>query len=189
MTTHRMSKTPEWYAWQHAKKRCNDPRDKEFKRYGAMGIRMDPAWEDNFPAFLTEVGPRPTPEHSLDRKDGSKGYEPGNVRWATKEQQAQNRPGFVRPVTLGSKTQTVAEWARELGLPATTVYQRLNNGQTPEQALALESRPRGTTPRDLTLNGKTDSLKGWARTAGIKATTLRERLKRGWELERAVQPM
>ena len=137
MTKHRMKGTPEYVAWQHAKKRCSNPKDKEYRRYGGRGIKMDPRWENDFLLFFLEVGPRPSPAHSLDRIKGNLGYEPGNVRWATKEVQAQNRPTFVRLVTANGKTQTVAQWARELGIGATTIYYRVNKGWPPERALNL----------------------------------------------------
>lgn len=186
MTKHRMKGTPEYNAWQHAKKRCNNPKDKEYHRYGAKGIRMCPQWENDFMAFFLELGPRPTPEHSLDRINGSKGYEPGNVRWATKEMQAQNRPEFVRALTYRSKTQTVAEWARELGLRATTIYERLNAGKSVEESLSTSMSPGGAPPRLLTHGNRTNSVRGWARELGLAPQTIRDRLKRGWSVALAL---
>ena len=186
MTKHRMSKTPEYQAWHHAKRRCNDPSSRDYKDYGAKGIKVSPLWESDFLMFFQELGPRPTPQHSLDRIDGAKGYVPGNVRWATKEQQAQNRPGFVRLIVHNDQAMTVAEWARATGIPAPTLYNRMNREQPPATVLSPVKAPTGTPPRILTCNGKTNSLKGWARVAGLKPTTLRERLKRGWTLEHAL---
>jgi lambda repressor-like predicted transcriptional regulator len=183
-----MAKTPEYLSWQHAKKRCNDPKDKEFHRYGAKGVKMCPEWEIDFAAFYRELGPRPSKAHTLDRIVGPLGYRPGNVRWATRALQAQNRPEFVRPITLGARTMTIAEWARDLNLHPQTLYARLNRGMTPEAALIGRTLPRGLPARNLTHMGKTNSLKGWAREVGLNPTTLRERLKRGWTLESALSP-
>lgn len=184
MTTHRMSKTPEYQAWHHAKKRCNDPNCRDFLEYGAKGIKMHKPWEKDFAAFFLEMGLRPTKDHRVDRMDGSKGYEPGNVQWATKEQQAQNRPEFVRQLTHNGKTMTVAEWSRQLGMVATTIYGRLNRGMSAEQALNQAVMPGGKNHRMLTFKGKTQPLKRWAREVGMCATTVRERLKLGWTVER-----
>lgn len=186
MTTHRMTKSPEWYAWQHAKARCNNPRDKEFHRYGAKGIKMCREWEQDFSLFLKEVGTRPTPGHSIDRIDSGKGYEPGNVRWATREVQSRNRPGFVRLLEHNGRTQTVAEWAQELGLPPATLYHRLNEGLPIEQVLATGKRLTGRGHLMLSHNGKLQPLKAWARELKMAPSTIRKRLALGWEVEKAL---
>ena len=78
-------------AWQAAKCRCSNPRDIHFHLYGGRGIQMCAEWRDDFCAFLVAVGPRPSPELSLDRIDVNGHYAPGNVRWATRSEQARNR--------------------------------------------------------------------------------------------------
>lgn len=91
--THGMSYTAEHRAWSHAKGRCRCETDAAWKNYGGRGIQMCERWFNSFEAFLEDVGPRPSPEHSLDRyPDNNGNYEPGNVRWATNlEQQANTR--------------------------------------------------------------------------------------------------
>jgi hypothetical protein len=73
------------------KNRCRNPKRKCFDRYGGRGIKVFPAWENDFEAFFAHVGPKPGPEYSLDRINNDGNYEPGNVRWATNEQQQKNR--------------------------------------------------------------------------------------------------
>jgi hypothetical protein len=70
--------------------RCLLETDREYPNYGGRGIRIDPRWDDSA-AFLEDMGPRPSPRHSLDRIDNDKGYGPDNCRWATPAQQSQNR--------------------------------------------------------------------------------------------------
>lgn len=88
---HGMIKTPEHRAWEHMKQRCYNPKCPAFKYCGARGTRVAPEWQINFLAFYEYVGPRPSSAYSLDRIDTFGNYEPGNVRWATREQQGRNR--------------------------------------------------------------------------------------------------
>lgn len=83
--------SPEYRAWRQAKNRTTNPAYPKFARYGGRGITMSPEWVDDFAAFFRHIGPRPGAGYSLDRIDNSKGYEPGNVRWATASEQAANR--------------------------------------------------------------------------------------------------
>jgi hypothetical protein len=73
------------------RQRCLNPRSPAFANYGERGILIYPPWIDSFETFLADVGPRPSGMYSLDRIDVNGHYEPGNVRWATRSQQAKNR--------------------------------------------------------------------------------------------------
>jgi hypothetical protein len=82
-----------FYVLHSARQRCESPRHISFPYYGGRGIRFHEGWRgmDGTRAFLEEVGPRPSPLHTLDRINSDGNYEPGNVRWATRKDQASNR--------------------------------------------------------------------------------------------------
>jgi hypothetical protein len=90
-TTHGGRNTPEYEIWRSMIKRCENPNHHAYARYGGRGINVHPEWRTSFAAFLRDVGRRPSQDLSLDRINNDGDYEPGNVRWATAKQQANNR--------------------------------------------------------------------------------------------------
>lgn len=85
-------KSPEYNSWRAMKARCLNPKDQSYGYYGGRGIKIYEPWINDFAAFYNYVGPRPTPQHTLDRYPNNDGnYEPGNVRWATRQEQSDNQ--------------------------------------------------------------------------------------------------
>lgn len=142
----RGSRTPEYSAWQKMLGRCHNPRDHRFKWYGARGIAVHASWrgEGGYERFLEHVGRRPSSKHSIDRIENDKGYEPGNVRWATKIEQMRNKRDN-RMVTIEGQTRCLKEWSGIFGLDYRMVHQRVRTGWDPERALRTEPRAREAT--------------------------------------------
>jgi hypothetical protein len=82
----------EHQAYNSAKQRCINPNHKAWSRYGARGILFK---FTSFENFITEIGPKPSSEFSLEREDNNKHYEVGNVKWATRSEQMRNRRNFT----------------------------------------------------------------------------------------------
>lgn len=106
--THGMSHLIEYRTWSGMKRRCFNQRDPGYKYYGARGITVCAEWRgpDGFVRFYEHIGPKPTPAHSIDRIDGTKSYEPGNVRWVTSDVQGANHPPgtYARAAARGRET-------------------------------------------------------------------------------------
>ena len=123
----------EYGTWSAMKARCKNPATIHYADYGGRGITVCERWE-KFENFLADMGPRPTPAHSLERKDVNRGYEPDNCAWVTWREQARNTRRTVH-VTLNGRTQCLQDWAHELGINPNTVRRRLELGWGYERAL------------------------------------------------------
>lgn len=132
--SHGMHRTPEYRAWEAAVQRCHNKNNPRYKGYGGRGITMNKEWRSSFTAFYKHVGPRPSKKHSLDRIDNEKNYEPGNVEWALRLQQDNNRTNS-RLLTHQGKTMTIAEWSRETGIAKNTLKRRKLSGWSDERVV------------------------------------------------------
>lgn len=123
--------------WRKMVQRCSEKGTEEERRYYYdRGIRVCDAWVDSFEQFARDVGQRPSASHSLDRIDNSRGYEPGNVRWATQAEQNINTRSNVF-VSYQGEFITVSQLvARSPGhVCDRTVRNRLERGWSPERAI------------------------------------------------------
>ena len=137
------SYSTEYAIWNGMRSRCGNPNNPTFQRYGARGIKVCPAWTEDFMNFLRDMGRRPSPDHTLDRIDNDGNYEPGNCRWATRQEQCRNRRSS-KFLTIGSETKTQAEWAQEAGIRQGTIYERLKLGWSPEKAVTTPVRGKAS---------------------------------------------
>lgn len=136
-------------SWMSMKLRCLNPRAKGYEDYGGRGITIARAWADDFAAFLADMGER-QPGTSIERINNDGHYEPGNCRWATVKEQAQNRRRSSIDrlmITRDGITRSLPEWAASTGINKTTLYRRRQCGWTVERLLTPpptngRSRPR-----------------------------------------------
>ena len=125
--------SPTYKVWAGMKKRCSTPSMTAYKYYGGRGICVCESWQ-KFDNFLADMGEKPE-GMSLDRIDQDGNYEPLNCRWASKETQMRNRRNAV-VITAFGETMTLPEWVEKTGFSYMTLYTRLQNGASPEDALS-----------------------------------------------------
>lgn len=131
----------EYNIWWNIKSRCHNKRVPTYKNYGAKGVRLCARWHD-FSQFLSDMGPRPSPKHSVDRFPNRRGnYEPGNCRWATYQQQARNTDQCVH-IEIGGKLVPLVEVTEKLGISRRMVIRRLERGWSLGEALTVASGMR-----------------------------------------------
>lgn len=136
---HGMWGTRTYQTWLRMVRRCTVPYDKDYPAYGGKGITVCQRWL-SFHNFLEDMGIRP-PGMTLDRIKNRKGYSKKNCRWATPKQQANNRSSNVI-LSFRDKQYTVVELASVLGMPVTTLRNRLYRGWPLEKAATPHcSRP------------------------------------------------
>lgn len=90
LTRHGGKHTPEYAVWNGMRKRCENPRNAKYADYGGRGIKVCDRWRD-FAVFMSDMGPRPSPKHSIDRRDNNRGYEPENCAWVLRDEQNRNQ--------------------------------------------------------------------------------------------------
>lgn len=118
-----VTRLPEFHIWASMKDRCIRKKNPQYSDYGGRGISFDPDWAQ-FEQFYQDMGPRPTPAHTLERVDVNQGYTANNCVWATRKQQARNKRNNLY-ATVGDKTQLLLDWAVELNEPYSRLKRRM----------------------------------------------------------------
>lgn len=148
--------SPEYNSWYSMITRCHNKNCGEYRRYGALGVVVCTRWRESFVNFLSDIGRKPSPEHSLDRIDPFGNYCAENCRWATKSEQARNRRNSVKIEYDGMRV-SVYDLAESFNIFPSTLLKRLKLGWSIHKAL--------TTP----VRGHNKNLKETVRHAhGIK---------------------
>ncbi len=183
---------PEKLAWRCMIARCENPKQTRFERWGGRGIKICRRWRDSFQNFFADVGPRPSPDHSIERVDNDGHYEPKNVRWATSKEQARNRVSTFF-VEFRGETRPLVEFVERFDLNYWGVYRRIHSyGWSVDEALTRplgagkRSRSWSGVSRQIKFRGQTRSLRQWSELLGIGYMTLYHRLfSYGWSVRRA----
>lgn len=131
--------------WRNIISRCHREQDKDYPRYGGRGITVCERWRESFEAFLSDMGPRPSDRHSIDRLDNNGPYAPDNCAWNLMREQSRNRRNSTL-ITFNGETKNIVDWAASAGLCRVLIKHRLRAGWSVQDAL--------TRPADRSANGR-----------------------------------
>lgn len=139
----------EYSIWRGMVARCHNICAKDYARYGARGVYVCERWRESFDVFLTDMGPRPSLEHQIDRLNNDGPYSPDNCAWRTASENSRNRRSN-RLITCFGECLPLVEWAKRTGISRVLIAHRLRSGWSTEEALtvrpskSLNSRHRRT---------------------------------------------
>lgn len=141
---HGRSRTREYQVWHQMIRRCHDPKSPVYRHYGGRGITVCERWHDAA-NFLADMGPRPSPQHTLGRINNDAGYCPENCRWETRTQQARNTRTNIL-ITHNGEARCLSEWATLAGIKTATLYSRIRSGMSLADAMAKPVGPYRRKP-------------------------------------------
>lgn len=135
--------TATYRSWDHMVQRCTNQNNTQFADYGGRGISVAAKWL-SFEVFVADMGERPA-GMTLDRINVNGNYEPGNCRWATRRQQANNTRRNTM-ITYGGRTMSIADWARSKSLSRPCLEGRLKRKWPIDKALTTPMIARPCRP-------------------------------------------
>jgi hypothetical protein len=137
ISNHGLSEHPLYSTWSGMRMRCNNPNSIMYDNYGGRGIKVCERW-DYFPNFVKDMGDRPSKNHTLDRINNNKNYEPSNCRWATDSEQRYNKRSTLK-VNLNGKQYNTSELASLLKIDEVTIRRLIRNDYDAEKILLFYS--------------------------------------------------
>lgn len=143
---HAIRRSPEYRIWTGMHSRCRNPRQTGFKYYGGKGVKVCERWR-SFESFLADMGPYPGQGFSLDRRESSGNYEPGNCRWATGPEQSRHlqkisTPDLSKIFELYESGTTQVEIAQRFGVSQPQISKIINKKRRNYSCQSLSSRIR-----------------------------------------------
>ena len=139
-TTHGGNKTSLHYHWLDIKKRCSNPKFRQFKDYGGRGIYVSEEWINNFPAFRDwSLANGYRKGLTIDRIDNDGPYAPWNCRWVDRVTQNNNKRSN-HLLTVNGKTQSITKWSKEFGISESVIRGRLKRGWSEKDSVLIPLR-------------------------------------------------
>lgn len=138
----------EYRIYRGMKTRCSNPNIECYKDYGGRGITVCDRWLESFENFFEDMGPCPTPQHSIDRWPNNETglYEPGNCRWGTDEQQRRNKRNNIW-IEYNGESKIKEDWLTVFGIKNVHLKHRLDRGESYKEI--FDKLSKGEKIRDL----------------------------------------
>lgn len=175
--------------WKNMRRRCNNTKSDYYENYGGRGIRVCSQWDDYFTFRKWAISNGYKNDLTIDRINNDGNYTPSNCKWSTRKQQSNNTRSNV-VITYKGVTKTASEWAEHLGLSKAAIYHRIERNwnekdiiEVPENARRKKNSPKAVF---YEYEGEKKTLKELSQIKGIKPSTIKYRIKKGWSVEKAV---
>jgi hypothetical protein len=150
---------PLYTVWRSMIDRCTNKKSEAWPDYGGRGISICERWLASFPAFVSDMGPRPD-GYQIERENNDGNYNPSNCKWATRKEQQRNRRN-TRRVIIEGRQYLIADLAERSGLKWDTIRDRVRAGLPLDKVLSSE---RFVFTAGLALGGKASGAKKLALT-------------------------
>lgn len=137
--SHGMYRSAQYKAWQKMKERCLNPNVERYPNYGGRGITVCKRWLESFENFYEDMGDKPTPQHSIDRKDVNGNYEKDNCRWVTNQEQHYNKTNTLY-VRYKNENKSLSELCKKYHLNYKSTWRQYKKGFTFEQILIKNNK-------------------------------------------------
>lgn len=134
-------RTKEYNSWIAMKMRCYSLKDSRYKNYGGRGIYVCERWKNSFPNFLSDMGPKPSNNHTLERLMVNGNYEPTNCIWLEASLQGRNKTNN-HYITFNGETKLMADWCIQYNIDASNLIGRLKRGWAIDERL-FSKFPKG----------------------------------------------
>jgi hypothetical protein len=171
---------PLYNLWRGMIRRCHSPNCPDYKNYGGRGISVCEAWRASLAQFAADVPPRPSRRHTLDRINNDGNYEPGNIRWATRREQARNTR-CNRNLSANGEVRTLEDWAILTGIPKSTLFNRVVRGWDDDRVVNTPVQAKGADYSLFPPGGRQRVA-----VLGLNVYTVASRLRRGWSFDEAI---
>lgn len=180
MTKHGQKQTRLYNIWCSMKERCNNPNSQAYKDYGGRGISICKDWQDDYMNFYNwSINNGYDKKLTIDRIDVNGNYEPLNCRWATTDEQCNNRRNNIK-ITYNGKTQTLFQWCEEYGLEYRMILARYHNPNFQNKSIEELLFTPNQKQILITYNGETHTISEWSKITNIRHNVIFDRWQKGY---------